>query len=66
MDGQAGMSAAAETAQEVVYHVTQADVESVFTFMSGMVTLQWFSLLAQLITLGAVLVVVFVIAMRRF
>lgn len=61
-----GSSAAIETAQEVVYHITQSDVDNAFTLLTGLVTLQWFSLLAQLITLGVVLVVVFVIALRRF
>ena len=59
-------SAAASAAQEIYYHLQQSDVDSIFTLMSGMVTVQMFSLLAQLLTLGAVLVVVFVIAIRRF
>lgn len=59
-------SAALDTAQDVVYHLTLTDVDSAFTLLSGMVTVQMFSLLAQLLTLGAVLVVVFVIALRRF
>lgn len=60
------VKASEEAAQEVYYHLQQADVESVFTLMSGMVSVQLFSLLAQLLLLGAVLVVVFVVAMRRF
>ena len=61
-----GSAAAVETVTETVYHISQADVDGLFTLVTGLVTLQWFSLLAQLILLGAVLVVVFVIALRRF
>ena len=60
------MLTAAETTAETVYHYTQADVEGVFTLLSGLVSVNLFMLLAQLLTLGVLLVVVFVIALRRF
>lgn len=44
----------------------QTQNDNVNTLISGLVTVQMFSLLAQLLTLGVVLVVVFVVAMRRF
>lgn len=56
------MSQAAETA----YHLTQQDVDGLFTLVSGLVSVNVFSLLAQLLVLGVLLVVVFVIALRRF
>ena len=62
-----GQSAqAAQTVEEAIYHISQADVDSAFTLMSGLVSLQMFSLLAQLLTVGVLLVVVFSIALRRF
>ena len=57
---------AAEVVNDAIYHLTQSDVDSVYTFMSGMVTIQMFTLLAQLLMLGVLLMVVFVIAVRRF
>lgn len=57
---------AAEVAEDAYYHLTQMDVDAVFTFMSGVVSVQMFTLLAQLLTLGAVLTVVFLVAMRRY
>lgn len=54
------------TVADLGYSITQADVENVFTLLSGLVSVNVFMLLAQLMTLGALLVVVFVIALRKF
>jgi|GEM_PF-2059607 len=54
------------TAADLGYSITQADVENAFTLLSGLVSVNLFMLLAQLLTLGALLVVVFVICIRRF
>ena len=59
-------SAAAQAVEEAIYHLQQTDVDAVFTLLSGLVTLEMFSLLAQLLLLGVVLAVVFVVAIRRF
>lgn len=59
-------AAVAEFAQDAVYHIQQSDVDGLFTLVSGLVSVQVFSLLAQLLTLGVVLVVVFVVCLRRF
>lgn len=53
-------------AADIGYSITQADVDGAFTLLSGLVTVNEFMLLAQLMTLGMLLVVVFVIALRRF
>lgn len=53
-------------AADTSYHLAQSDVDGLFTLVSGLVSVNLFMLLAQLLTLGAVLVVVFVIALRRF
>ena len=44
----------------------QAQNDNVNTLLTGLVTVQMFSLLAQLLMLGVVMVVVFVVALRRF
>ena len=49
----------------VINSITHEDIEGLYTLESGIVTVLMFSLLAQLLTLGAVLVVVFVVAIRR-
>lgn len=53
-------------AADMGYSITQADVENAFTLLSGLVSVNVFMLLVQLMTLGALLAVVFVIAIRRF
>ena len=57
--------AAQEAAQDAYYHLTQADVDSLFEMLSGMVTVEIFTLLSLLLILGVLLVVVFVTTMRR-
>lgn len=57
-----------ETSPAIVdagYQLSQADVDSLFTAITGQTTILWFSLLAQLILIGVLLVVVFVVALRR-
>lgn len=44
----------------------QAQNDNVNTLLTGLVTVHMFSLLAQLLLLGVALVVVFVVALRRF
>ena len=60
------MSEQAAKATEVLYDLTKDDVDSLFTIVSGLVTVNLFTLLVQLLILGVLLVVVFVIALRRF
>lgn len=50
---------------DAAYHLQQSDVDGLFTLVSGLVSVQMFSLVAQLLTLGVVLVVVLVVALRR-
>lgn len=57
--------AAIEVVEDGYYHLQQVDVEGLFTLVSGLVSVELFSLVAQLVTLGVVLVVVFVVALRR-
>lgn len=47
------------------YYLNPEDVENVYTLLSGMVTVQSFSLLVQLVTVGVVIALVFVVALRR-
>lgn len=58
-------AAAADAVEEAAYHIQQADVEGAFTLLSGIATINTYSLLLQVITLGVLLTVVFVIAVRR-
>lgn len=64
----AAENAAEQTSEAIevaAYHLQQSDVDGLFTAITGLTTLQWFSLLAQLVTIGVVLVVIIVIAIRR-
>lgn len=54
-----------DVVEEAAYHIQQADVDGAFTLLSGIATINTYSLLLQVITLGVLLVVVFVIALRR-
>lgn len=53
-------------AADIAYEITKSDVDGAFTLLSGLVSVNVFMLLAQLLTLGVLLVVVFVIGIRRF
>lgn len=59
-------AAAADAAEQLYYHLTQQDVDSLFTLVSGAVTVELFSLLALLLILGVLMVVVFSMTIRRF
>lgn len=58
-------SAAAEAVESAAWHLQKADVDALQTMLAGVLSVQWFTLLAQLITVGVLLVIVFVIAVRR-
>ena len=47
------------------YYLNPEDVANVYTLLTGMVSVQSFSLLAQLVQIGVSLVLVFVVALRR-
>lgn len=47
------------------YYLNPEDVANVYTLLTGMVSVQSFTLLAQLVQVGVTLVLVFVIALRR-
>ena len=64
--GNSASAAAVDAAQEVYYHLSQQDVDGIFTLASGLVTVEVFSLLASLLILGVLLVLVFVVGIRRF
>lgn len=64
--GDSVSAAAADAAQEVYYHLQQADVDHIMQLASGLVTVQLFTLLACLLCLGVLLLMVFVVAIRRF
>lgn len=47
------------------YYLNPEDVANVYTLLTGLVSVQSFSLLAQLVLIGVCLVLVFVVALRR-
>lgn len=51
--------------EEPIYYLNQGDVDNVYTLLSGMVSVQSFTLLVQLIAVGVMLALVFVVALRR-
>lgn len=55
----------AETSEPVRHYLTDQDVTNAFTAVSGITTIEMFQLIAQLITLGVLLVVVIVICIRK-
>lgn len=47
------------------YYLNPQDVANVYELLTGMVTVQAFSLLVQLVTVGVLLALVFVVSVRR-
>lgn len=59
-------AASAETVEEVTVQLSQADYDELMTMLSGLLSVQWYTLLSVLILIGVALVVVFVVTVRRF
>ena len=58
-------AASAEAVEEATVTISQADFDSLMTLLSGMLSVEWFTLLSLLILIGVLLVVVFVVTVRR-
>lgn len=54
-----------QAVEQAVYHLSQADVESLMTLVSGMLSVNMFSLVVQLITLGVALIIIVAVTVRR-
>lgn len=59
-------AASAEKVEEVTVQLAQADYDELMTMLSGLLSVQWYTLLSVLILIGVALVVVFVVTVRRF
>ena len=58
-------AASAEKGEEVTVQLAQADYDEIMTMLSGLLSVQWYTLLSVLILLGVALVIVFVITVRK-
>ena len=58
-------AASAEKVEEVTVQLAQADYDEIMTMLSGLLSVQWYTLLSVLILLGVALVIVFVITVRK-
>lgn len=59
-------AASAGTVEEMTVTLSNTQLDELMTLLSGMLSVQWYTLLAMLIMIGVALVVVFVVTVRRF